>query len=228
LSFTNSFCSRIAKAFRERCSSEEEHLPDFQHPDPAITPLEDKLNNWFESSNRDTAFEETAPDIPDDEETETPEFDMYGDFISKTSAYKWLLASLRRHLLLESKEFNYMNEIRKEILISLLSSERISRKTSAQTFESTFEVDWDPILFVKEQEYNEEPDTAIETAITLTGSARDAQALSCAEYLSQTWSSNGEHLLELVKSVVQHGAGHQRACKLWSEGFHSPVLSPHI
>jgi hypothetical protein len=50
----------------------------------------------------------------------------------------------------------------------------------------TFGIEWDPLAFVKEQEYREKPDEAVEIAITLTGPAKDAQALTCAQYLCQT------------------------------------------
>jgi hypothetical protein len=55
----------------------------------------------------------------------------------------------------------------------------------------------DPSAFVREQEYREKPDEVVEITITLTGSAKDAQALTCAQYLCQTWPSVGRHTVGL-------------------------------
>lgn len=46
---------------------------------------------------------------------------------------------------------------------------------------------------------------AVERAITLTGSARDAQALTCVQYLSQTWPLAGEYTMQVVKDVIANG-----------------------
>lgn len=77
----------------------------------------------------------------------------------------------------------------------------------------TFRMEWDPLAFIKEQEYSEELDETMETAITLTGSARDAQALTCAQYLRQTWPSAAEHIIRLIKDVVRNRPGHRQECK---------------
>jgi hypothetical protein len=49
--------------------------------------------------------------------------------------------------------------------------------------------------------------------ITLTGSAMDAQALTCEQYLCQTWPSAGEYIIRLVKDVVRGGPDHRHTCK---------------
>ncbi|OGM45005.1 hypothetical protein ABOM_005741 [Aspergillus bombycis] len=51
----------------------------------------------------------------------------------------------------------------------------------------------------------ESADDAIERAITITGSIKDAQAMATVQYLCQTWPSTGIHLLRLVKDVVRGG-----------------------
>jgi len=98
-----------------------------------------------------------------------------------------------------------MEAIRREIISSL---------PFAEAYKITFGIEWDPLAFVKEQEYREEPDEAVERAITLTGSAKDAQALTSAQYLCQTWPSAGEHTMRLVKDVLRCGPGHRHTCKL--------------
>lgn len=156
-------------------------------------------------------FNEEAEE--ENEEIHTLELLAYRDFIFKSSAYEWLLASLRREILLTPAEPNCMDTIRRKIIESLPKFHKFSRKQSTEAYKITFGIEWDPLAFIREQGYREVPDKAIEIAITLTGSAKDAQALSCAQYLCQTWPLAGEHIIQLVKDVVRSRPGHRHTCK---------------
>ncbi|KAL2824352.1 hypothetical protein BDW59DRAFT_162455 [Aspergillus cavernicola] len=168
-----------------------------------------------ESSARDSMSQhsDVGAEEGHEEGASTSQFLAYKDFISKAPAYEWLLATLRRELLLAPAEPNSMEAIRKSIVTSLPSSNKISRKTAAEAYIVTFVTDWNPLAFVKEQGYKEDPDEAVETTITLTGSANDAQALTCAQYLLQTWPSAGGHIMKLVKDVVRAGPANRNTCK---------------
>lgn len=195
-------------------------------------PLEDRIRNWnqnlgdseaevsldpeihnFDISNDDDLWNQDSNEEPEEEIKETNMLELlaYQDLIFNAPAYEWLLATLRKEFLLTPA--NSMQAIRQKIIDILPSSHIVSRRKPAETYRMTFEVDWDPLAFVKEQEYREEPDEAIERAITLIGSARDAQALTCAQYLCQTWPSAGEHTIRLVKDVVRSGPGHRHTCR---------------
>ena len=158
-----------------------------------------------------------GPEIKIEDNTEEmPQFLVYRDFIFENPAYEWLVACLRREFYLAPAEPNSMEVIREKILSCLLSTKTthsISRKRSPEPYKVTFEVEWDPVAFVKEQEYTGEPGRAIEMAITLTGSAEDAQALTCVQYLRQTWPSTGGHIMQLIKDVVRDRLSHRHRCK---------------
>src|SRR5436309_1315620 len=62
------------------------------------------------------------------EEVIMPQLLAYRDFISKSPAYEWLLASLRKEFLLAPAEPNSMEAIRQEIIKSLPSSHIVSRR----------------------------------------------------------------------------------------------------
>ncbi len=66
--------------------------------------------------------------------------------------------------------------------------------------------DWDPCAFFRDQGYGEEPRRAVETALTLTGVATNAEALGCSDYLRRTWPQSGQDFLDLLRSVVSSGA----------------------
>lgn len=69
--------------------------------------------------------------------------------------------------------------------------------------QTKYAIQWDPIAFLKDQEYKEDPAEALPIVITLTGSADNAQALTCSQYLQQKWPSYGLQVLELIQSVLR-------------------------
>jgi hypothetical protein len=228
------FSSAIAAQFRDKYSREESD-PDLHTSDADQMHWEDKINFWYE---RQEGTQDDAPNSINDcdeeavnylmsqkpneegekeeqnEESNMPKLLAYRNFILNSPAYEWLLASLRRETLLAQADSNTMLAIRQEIINSLPSSHKVSRKRPAEAYKITFEISWDPLAFVEEQNYEEEPEEAVEKVITLTGSARDAQALTCGQYLCQTWPSAGECVIRLVKGAIRDGPGHRYTCKL--------------
>lgn len=179
-------------------------------------PLADKMSGWFgriedENDDNELQSEEQGDGDPDD----ALALQFYKDFILATPAYQWFLANLRRELYLEAATETGMetvaNVIRKRVC-SIPSVRSISRTKPPEACTMAFEIDWNPLAFVKEQEYPQEPHEAIEIAITLTGGARDAQALTSSQYLCQTWPINGEYTMKLVKDVMLGLAGSRHSC----------------
>ncbi|KAI9662603.1 MAG: hypothetical protein M1821_008770 [Bathelium mastoideum] len=154
----------------------------------------DSGTNSPEPNEDDDAFDEDA-------ET-APVSSTYHDFLVETAAYNWLVASLRKETTLTRTNPDLMDSIRTEVFAALPSTHRVSRRVPSQGYKVIFELDWDPLSFVKEQQYIESADKALERAITLTGSANDAQALTTQEYLCQMWPTTGEHVMRLVTDVV--------------------------
>jgi hypothetical protein len=145
-----------------------------------------------------------------DDNTESM-FDL--EFIVKTPAYGWLITSLQREATLTRATPDIVEDIREKILRALPSPYMVNRKVPSQEYKATFELDWDPLSFVKEQQYTENPDEALERVITLTGSANDAQAVTSREYLSQTWPATGNQVMQLVTDVVSNTIDHHVACE---------------
>jgi hypothetical protein len=226
LTFIN---SKIADYFKYRHSHEQEDLSDDQASDSNKMPLDEVMNRWKESLDGPKEEQEAAvpPDAEDwmredvneelwddeDEESKSLRLKAYRDFIFETPAYKWLLANLRRELLLVPTEPNIMESIRRKLTKYLSSSPKISRSTSIPTSRATFEVNWDPVAFVREQGYKEKTHEVIGMAITLTGSAKDAQALNCTQYMCQTWPSTGRHIIQLVRDLIRDRSANGCTCK---------------
>ena len=230
--------SDIAEQFKDRFS-QKESLPDkmpleeimsnwhqnLENEDSVLpkTTLEDVVSHRPpEPGDREVneasiyySMDQESNDEADEEETgeiNKPEHRVYRDLIFQVPAYEWLLTTLRREFRLTPAEPNIMEIIRREIIHSLPSSHKVSRKRPAEAYKVVFTLDWDPLAFIIEQEYEEEPDEAIEIAITLTGSTKDAQALTCTQYMCQTWQSTGQQTIQLIKDVVRSGPGCQHIC----------------
>jgi hypothetical protein len=155
---------------------------------------------------------EDDDDNSDDGEDET-ESGSYRDFIMNSSAYSWLVATLQRETILIRANPDLMKKIEEKILSALPSAHKVSMKARPQTYKVTFELEWDPLSFVKEQKYRESPEQALQNAITLTGGENDAQAVTASEYLFQTWPATGRHVMRLVTDVVRSTKKYHATCK---------------
>lgn len=139
----------------------------------------------------------------------------YSTFATRTPVYELLLERLRHELFLVPSESNRMLAVRSEILRLLWGRNIVSsRKTLAKAHTLLLVMDWDPLKFIKEQMYEEKPGEVIGKIITLTGSAQDAQAQTCSEYLSQIWPSAAKQILLLLKDVLSSGPEHRHEFKI--------------
>lgn len=236
----------IVSNFKVRCSHEEDVLSESGASDSIGMPLEEKWDLWNkhleeqqdpispstcigEPPTGDTHAqeeqEEQAEQTEQDEASDMPELSTYRSFISNGASYEWLLSSLRRELFLVTAKPNIMKSIRKRIITSLPSSHKLSRRLPAEAYTVTYVVQWNPLDFLDEQGYQEEPGEALKGVITLTGSSEDAQALSCAQYLCQTWPSTGGHILQLIMDIVRAVPGIRQTCKPPTPYSHDSILT---
>ncbi|GCB17283.1 hypothetical protein AAWM_00168 [Aspergillus awamori] len=158
-------------------------------------------------------------------EVRLPQMDAYRNLIRNSPSYSWLVDILRRECVLAPSEPNAMELIRDMVLSFLPIETAVSRRRPTQVFEVFVRMNWDPVAFYIQQEYTENPKEAIERAITLTGSRRTTQAVTCSQYMSQTWPSTGVNILELVTSLVSsdHNTEHGNAK---NETDHRVVVLP--
>lgn len=138
-----------------------------------------------------------------DEELEIPGMAQYRELVQGDSGYEWLLNRLQREVYLSTKDADVMIYIRQQLLQAMPMPSCMSRKAPSQLTRVTYSVDWDILTFIDQQRYKEPRDVAIAGAITLTGSQLNAQALSCREYLAQTWPSTGTRILELIQELLR-------------------------
>ena len=93
----------------------------------------------------------------------------------------------------------------------------MSRRNKPITYTKRVIIPWDLTTFVKDQALGLQARgwdsasvislTNMERAITITGSAFDAQAMACGEYLEKTWPEVGRQVLHFVKEIANESQG---------------------
>jgi hypothetical protein len=83
---------------------------------------------------------------------------------------------------------------------------------SLYTYSASLEIIWNPISFLIDQQYQGGEDHAIRTVITLTGSGIDAQAITCAQYMQQTWPMTGIETLQALEAAISDSRAHSHKC----------------
>lgn len=86
------------------------------------------------------------------------------------------------------------------------ASAKVSRGRRIATVCVDFLVDWDPFLFVQEQEYNSPLAETLPFVIALTGYGNNVQATTCEEYMRQTWPESGPLFLSFLQRAAAAAA----------------------
>ncbi|PLB47714.1 hypothetical protein P170DRAFT_385589 [Aspergillus steynii IBT 23096] len=227
--FIRKYRQDIADAFMTESLDDSSTAPESRAGDNMA--LEDKMELWnkhdddeawsepIEESNIFPDSGDESPKHPEIETDETlnaamPGLQKYRECIIGNPAYEWLLSDLQRHSLLAPSSPDVMTEIGSAITQSLLSRPHFSRRESALPYKMTYTMNWDLKTFLEDQEYNEEHFKALPLAITLTGSREAAQALTCSQYLHQTWPSSAGEVLKLLQALLKFEAKNRETCTL--------------
>jgi hypothetical protein len=179
----------------------------FEDLDLAVDPPQEEDSEYQDLSpaaahETSSAGSDRNGDTEDD--VELPERILYRNSVLNSPAFDWLVTTLLTEVNLTCQSVDVMRTIRSRILGTLPSSHEVSRRKSSREYKATFEIDWNPLSFVKDQKYQESPDQAIKRSITLTGSPEDAQALTTGQYLAQTWPTNGTEVMGIVAEVIRN------------------------
>jgi hypothetical protein len=131
----------------------------------------------------------------------------YQDFVKRSAAYHWLLSMIQESWRLGNPgTSNAMSDISKSIASRILSqptARKVSRRSTPVTIEMRVSLDWDLRAFIKEQQYDVlRPDDVLDRAICLTGTWREAHAITPLQYLRQTWPLTFMPVYELMKKFL--------------------------
>ncbi|KAI3319843.1 hypothetical protein HD806DRAFT_538810 [Xylariaceae sp. AK1471] len=173
------------------------------------------MDRWVASTD-ESEFEEFHTEPPEDnprsaaqgeyaEEAELmiPELEEYRKLIFEDPGYMWMLARLRREIILSTFEHEILHHIRETILWAIPQTNHVSRKKAPEEAQVTFTVDWDIIGFLCQQGYDMPHSEAVANSITLTGTRTHAQALTCRQYMAQMWPLTGSQTLKLIQETLK-------------------------
>jgi hypothetical protein len=208
---------------------DDSHIRD--PPTPGMSP-QVKFDRWQVEHPEKLLPPDEPYAAPEDQDDKEPDdfIPSYHKAIHNTPAYEWLLTDIRRELLLAPPDFNLMDNIAhhiREEVSSIPAIGRVSPNERPKPCEVSFELDWQPLAFIKQQEYGRDPDEAIERAVTLTGNSLDAQAVTTREYMCQTWPMTGSRTLALLKNVIRDLTGSRHTGTLASAHIIITSLDHH-
>ncbi|KAF2015665.1 hypothetical protein BU24DRAFT_491882 [Aaosphaeria arxii CBS 175.79] len=130
-----------------------------------------------------------------------PRYEEVRSYLLEGLAYEWLIKRVQTAGLLTDRKGTTVETIA-ETMNTILASTVTPKSRENHVIQVHFSLDWDLLYFLKEQEYGVSPEIAIERAITITGAHDDAQALSCVDYMWQTWESIGQEMIEVLKNTL--------------------------
>jgi hypothetical protein len=151
-------------------------------------------------------------------------FSLGHTVLRKSEAYAWLISAVQRNRKMNSNLPCRMKTHR-EWLLGMLERmthqeqtkhQKISRRRKPDLFTVKYELSWDLIGFLQEQEYVDNSlHSIIGRVITLTGNEHFVQALPCKAYMEQMWPSTSVQFLQLLEHLVEIPA-EPHECKLVS------------
>ncbi|KAI0539484.1 hypothetical protein GGR58DRAFT_234412 [Xylaria digitata] len=180
--------------------------------EPKPTEIMDRWLASTDESKFDKFDDEPPKDDPGSathgEYLEEPELmllglEEYRKILAKDPSYAWMLARLRRNLILSTVQYDIVNQIRSTIQLAFPETNRVSRKKSPEEVRVAFTAHWDIMGFLRQQGYGIADSEAIANSITLTGTRSHAQALTCQQYMAQMWPLTGSQMLKLIQETLK-------------------------
>jgi hypothetical protein len=166
------------------------------------------------------AAEESAQTMDIDlEKHTTARLSSYRSFIKESEAYHWLLNKIRQYDQLDFRNAEAMLQIGSKIRSQLRAQEPLRKMSSRKPLslvKMTFNLDWDPVRFMKDAGIAFPFEQQFPRLLCLTGSWNEAQALTVAEYTNQTWPRSGQALISLLQELLSHAENRESAGKTYA------------
>ena len=186
--------------------------------------LNDKMNMWENRAIEDNLVVESGDlyqGVKDDEDDLIDRFDLtsYRKTILNSTAYEWLIASLRKESSLQwgATQPRVMIESIRLRILDKLPTATISKRRPLIVYKVKFDLQWGTGIErrLEDELFNrlEIPGRSFAEFLTVTGSPEEAQALTVKEYLSQTWPGSGPHLLDVLQKTINN-FDHQHSGKI--------------
>ncbi|KAF2969785.1 hypothetical protein GQX73_g3778 [Xylaria multiplex] len=164
---------------------------------------ESKFDKFEDKPPEDDPGNTTYGECPEEPELMVLGLEEYRKILAEDPSYAWMLARLRRNLILSTVQYDIVNQIRSTIQLAFPETNHVSRKKSPEEVQVTFTAHWDIMGFLRQQGYGIADSKAIANSITLTGTRSHAQALTCQQYMAQMWPLTGSQMLKLIQETLK-------------------------
>lgn len=160
----------------------------------------------------------SSDDKPEEIDIARAEIVKYRKTILESAGYRWLIADMRRlGTLTTGAPEDLMEKVRSIVAAALPHSLRkplVSQHSQMAGTQIAFDIPWDPCDFLKNEYSEKDICRSLEYAMTITGSAQDAQAATIREYMTQTWPVTAGQTTKLVKDLFGGSHSTRRASEL--------------
>lgn len=143
----------------------------------------------------------SGPSEQGQERSDALQPDVYTDVAFNGDAFQWLLSNLKRGYQKDSKAWAIQG-VRDKVSTHFTPLRVIDRKSSPRPETACFKVDLDLNSGLRRELIDCTPVEGFSKIITITGTRRDAQALTCRQYLTQTWPVTGPHILAHIEAIM--------------------------
>ncbi len=190
----------IARLFPDNVERSDDDVSEERRPDaPSQMSLEEKLALWNVQDLIPIEEQIIQEDLP---QPEAREVSAARSFLLESESFQSLLGKMRVAVL---------TTISRDTALQAITDTVSSRLTSlvppgySDVQNAVFKVAWNPLSFFEDQEYPDSGVGTLERVITINGSICDAQALTCFQYMEQTWPTTGVELLRVLDSAIARG-----------------------
>lgn len=183
---------------------------------PPFVKAPEDLREWLQDIAHQPADDVARKFDDPDEDVLLPQLVDYEDLITNSDAYRWLLTEIRTKLQSSAASQNVKDRIGSRVRQSVMSkaaSRKRSRRAPTQATSLTFNVvNWPLRAYIYSLgvELSEELWNQV---LCLTGSPNEAQIVTVADYLSQTWPATGVEVGGLLLSLLCAPNGQVCSCK---------------
>ena len=216
--FVRKYRQKITDSIEGRLKDHDDMYVEGQIQKPNVNvpemSLDDRMHHWnvTESENNREEWEDIEwPPESTASGQENSDLEVYTKFVLESSHFDWLLRKLSQKLDFEIIGRDHMDEIANFIITQHAGNERVVRRRRPATLRLAFTFYWIRVLFsgsigeLKSREYDEDDIVSVATldqALVLIGTASDAMATTCSEYLNMIWFERGTHVLELIEEAL--------------------------
>lgn len=154
-----------------------------------------------------------------DDESQPFQLSEYETFICQSGAYKWLLYKINQLQQIQRGEPDAMLSIGANIraqLRDVQSHRKLSRSVPSLTTTVTFELEWSPLRFCREQGISSRQPRILSKVMGITGSCSECQATSLQDYLEWTWPISSAPLIALMHQLLPSPEGTSCDCEMLS------------